>query len=105
VRRDATNPANIAQSESRFISNLGPEFYVGAGRKRWSFQRAEDGPEEGSVEVSLWVDGEIHHSVTIDAAGWESVLAHACEAGHDGASFEAAKKFHEAERHAEVDRG
>lgn len=85
---------------SEFISELGPEFHVGGQRRLLAFQRVQNGPEEGGVGVSLYIDGEIHHSITIDEAGWESVLAHTCRAPHNGTTYAAAKAFHEAESHA-----
>jgi hypothetical protein len=80
---------------SQFISNLGPDFYVGRGRRRLAFQRVIDGPEEGGVSVSLVIDGEIHQSMVIDADSWASVLAHVCRAPHDGNTFKAAQEFHD----------
>ena len=80
--------------QSEFISNIGPDFYVGGEKKRLSFRRIIDGPEQGGVVVDLEIDGELHHAMTIDAAGWASVLAHVSAAEHDGTTFAIAEDLH-----------
>ncbi len=46
------------------------------------------------MEISLYIDGEMHHCTTIDAASWASVLAHLSAAPHDGDTYRVATDFH-----------